>query len=53
MTALTSALEITKLAHEMHVDESELAFLATTSPMTSATCAGSSRTRCSAVTSPG
>lgn len=32
MTALTSALEITKLAHEMHVDESELAFLATTSP---------------------
>ena len=32
MTALTSALEITKLAHEMHVDEAELAFLATTSP---------------------
>ncbi|MER6938885.1 hypothetical protein ABTX24_10090 [Nocardioides sp. NPDC127514] len=32
MTALTSSLEITKLAHEMHVDESELAFLATTSP---------------------
>ncbi|MGH3353335.1 MAG: hypothetical protein ACRDPS_21920 [Nocardioides sp.] len=32
MTALTSALEITKLAHEMHVDETELAFLATTSP---------------------
>lgn len=32
MTALTSALEITKLAHEMHVDESELAFLATRSP---------------------
>lgn len=32
MTALTSALEITKLAHEMHVDETELGFLATTSP---------------------
>jgi hypothetical protein len=32
VTALTSALEITKLAHEMHVDEAELAFLATTSP---------------------
>ena len=32
MTALTSALEITKLAHEMHVDEAELAFLTTTSP---------------------
>lgn len=32
MTALTSALEITKLAHEMHVDESELAEFATTSP---------------------
>ncbi|MFD4324061.1 hypothetical protein ACFWQC_05470 [Nocardioides sp. NPDC058538] len=32
MTALTSGLEITKLAHEMHVDEAELAFLATTSP---------------------
>ena len=32
MTALTSALEITKLAHEMHVDEAELSFLATTSP---------------------
>ncbi|MFE6646967.1 hypothetical protein ACFVJS_10420 [Nocardioides sp. NPDC057772] len=32
MTALTSALEITKLAHEMQVDEAELAFLSTTSP---------------------
>jgi hypothetical protein len=32
MSALTSALEITKLAHEMHVDEAELGFLATTSP---------------------
>ena len=32
MTALTSALEITKLAHEMHVEESELDFLSTTSP---------------------
>ncbi|MFE3999669.1 hypothetical protein ACFX43_12845 [Nocardioides sp. YIM B13467] len=32
MTALTSALEITKLAHEMHVDEAELAEFATTSP---------------------
>ncbi|MFI5625252.1 hypothetical protein ACIA03_17430 [Nocardioides sp. NPDC051685] len=31
MTALTSALEITKLAHEMHIDEAELAFLTTTS----------------------
>jgi hypothetical protein len=32
MTALTSALEITKLAHEMHVDEAELAEFATISP---------------------
>lgn len=32
MTALTSDLEITKLAHEMQVEKSELAFLSTTSP---------------------
>ena len=32
MTALTSELEITKLAHEMHVAESDLAFLSATSP---------------------
>ncbi|GGR40762.1 hypothetical protein J2S40_001821 [Nocardioides luteus] len=32
MTALTSSLEITKLAHEMHVDEADLAFLAASSP---------------------
>lgn len=32
MTALTSDLEITKLAHEMQGEKSELAFLSTTSP---------------------
>ncbi|TQL68402.1 hypothetical protein FB381_2291 [Nocardioides albertanoniae] len=32
MTALTSSLEITKLAHEMRVEETELAFLSPTAP---------------------